>query len=75
MQDFELASEHFHAAAEMDATEALTNLAAMYLHGMGVPQDVALAHEFVTNPLLAEVPTAKNLLGVMHLKGLGVEQV
>jgi TPR repeat protein len=70
-QDFAKAGEHFHAAAEASEPLSMANLGFMYLHGLGVQRDYALAREFLSDPATQGLASAANTLGFMHLRGLG----
>ena len=73
MPDAARALEHFHAAAELDESNAAaaSALAFMYFHGIGTERDPAIARSLLDVPLAAGNVVAVNLLGVMHATGEG----
>ena len=64
----------YRQAAERGHYKALLDLAGLYVHGTGVPQDEGKALDLVEQALKLKGPHAYYLMGVMLEQGIGVKQ-
>ncbi|MBQ2791229.1 MAG: caspase family protein [Thermoguttaceae bacterium] len=72
-QDPTLAAQYFQQAANDGRSFALLCLGICHLHGIGVPQDPALAFQcFVTADVNEQTPGAKVCVALCYLGGYGV---
>ena len=72
--DFATALSEWKPLAEQENADAQTHLGAMYLYGVGVPQDYKTAVKWFKRAAEQENNGAQNNLGAMYGKGLGVKK-
>ena len=72
--DFATALSEWKPLAEQENADAQTHLGAMYLYGVGVPQDYKTAVKWFKRAAEQGNNGAQNNLGAMYGKGLGVKK-